>query len=283
MVRTQKSVIEKEAPKKRGGRQSGAKTYNKTTLLKLIKRYKPTNSVLWGTVAEQYRVECGEIEARPSLTIKKFFIQKMCNNLRKPTGSSGVDDITAQSQAIFREMLDEEEACDEGDNDNEDFEDNTCYEDNNNDVDYHEDEDNDDASSSTDNVLNNSSIVKPSPTISSVQLSQERSISSKIKDEFDVKHMKSKNSKNSNDTNSQRSSIRKEITAIGDVIAKSSSKEDSNMLLYMQLESKKAEERERSRREEMILRQEELKIEREERREERRQNLAREQQFQMVF
>jgi hypothetical protein len=40
--------------------------------MKLVKRYKPTHSVLWRTVVEQYRVECKDIEARPSLTIKNF-------------------------------------------------------------------------------------------------------------------------------------------------------------------------------------------------------------------
>jgi hypothetical protein len=115
MAKNKKTPTPEAQPKKRGGRQSGAKTYNKHTLLKLIKKYKPTNTVLWSTVSEQYRVECGELEARPPLVIKRFFITKMCNNQKKPTGATGIDDMTAQSQSLYREMTDEQEAYDEGD------------------------------------------------------------------------------------------------------------------------------------------------------------------------
>ena len=46
MAKNKKSVVEKEIPKNRGGRQNRAKSYNKGTLMKLVKRYKPTHSVL---------------------------------------------------------------------------------------------------------------------------------------------------------------------------------------------------------------------------------------------
>ena len=55
---------------------AGAKTYNKKTLYKLVKQVKPTNMVIWGIIAEQYRVACGELEARPAAVIKKFFVTK---------------------------------------------------------------------------------------------------------------------------------------------------------------------------------------------------------------
>ena len=62
MEKTKSSHIEdEEAPKKRG-RQSGAKGYDKTTLFKIIIQFKPTNMVVWTTVAEQYRIACGELE-----------------------------------------------------------------------------------------------------------------------------------------------------------------------------------------------------------------------------
>ena len=66
---------DEEAPKKRG-RQSAAKGYNKITLLKIISQFKPTNMVVWATVAEQYRMACGEIELRQPTVIKKFFTRK---------------------------------------------------------------------------------------------------------------------------------------------------------------------------------------------------------------
>ena len=67
--------VEPEPPKKRG-RQAGAKTYSKQTLYKLINQYKPSNMVLWGTVAEQYRIQCGELEFDRQRPSKRFFSQK---------------------------------------------------------------------------------------------------------------------------------------------------------------------------------------------------------------
>ena len=116
---SRKEVVYEEPPKKRG-RQAGAKTYNKQTVFKLISQLKPTNMVLWGTVAEQYRIACGELEARQASVFKKFFIQKMCNSMRKPTGSSGIDDFTAKCQALNRSLYALEEGDTFGDSDDED-------------------------------------------------------------------------------------------------------------------------------------------------------------------
>ena len=76
MVKTKNNISGDIDPPKRRGRVTGAKTYNKQTLFKLIQQYKPVNMVLWGTIAEQYRVACGELEARLAPIIKKFFVQK---------------------------------------------------------------------------------------------------------------------------------------------------------------------------------------------------------------
>ena len=90
------------------GRLAGAKTYNKKTLYMLVKQYTPSNMVLWGIIAEQYRVTCGELEARPAAVIKKFFVMKMCNSMRKPTVSSGIDDMTAKCQSLQRSLYQED-------------------------------------------------------------------------------------------------------------------------------------------------------------------------------
>ena len=52
---------DEEATKKYRGRQSGAKSNNKSTLFKIISQFKPTNMV---TIPEQYRIACGELESR---------------------------------------------------------------------------------------------------------------------------------------------------------------------------------------------------------------------------
>jgi hypothetical protein len=110
MAKTKKSLASPPVTRKRGGRQTGAKTYNKPTLLKLITKIKPTNSITWGIVAEHYRVQCGELEARSPAVLKKFFVQKMCNNNRKPTGDSGTDSITLKSQELYLKLLRSEES-----------------------------------------------------------------------------------------------------------------------------------------------------------------------------
>jgi hypothetical protein len=61
-----------------------------------LSQFKPTSMTLWDTVAEQYRIACGELETRPGSVLKNIFFKKMCNSMKKPTGSSGVDDMTAK-------------------------------------------------------------------------------------------------------------------------------------------------------------------------------------------
>ena len=119
MGKSKRSIdSDEDVPKKRG-RQSGAKSYKKPTLYKIINDCKPTNMLVWGTVAEQYRVQCGEMEARPAATIKKFFFQKMCESMRKPTGSSGIDDFTQKCQTLYRSLAAIEEGDTFGDSDDE--------------------------------------------------------------------------------------------------------------------------------------------------------------------
>ena len=63
---------DEDVPKKRG-RQCGAKSYNKSTLFKIMSQFKPANMLVWATLAEQYRVSCGELESCQPSVIKKFF------------------------------------------------------------------------------------------------------------------------------------------------------------------------------------------------------------------
>jgi hypothetical protein len=74
--------------------------------------------VVWSTVAEQYRIACGELEARQPAIMKKFFFKKMCNSMKKPTGKSG-DDMTAKCQALSRSLVQLEEGDIFGDSDEE--------------------------------------------------------------------------------------------------------------------------------------------------------------------
>ena len=73
--RTNQSM-ESEAPKRRG-RVVGAKLYKVGTLYKIINEFKPASMLVWGTVAEHYRRECRELEARPAATIKNLFSENV--------------------------------------------------------------------------------------------------------------------------------------------------------------------------------------------------------------
>ena len=114
MGRTKSSHTDEEAPKKRG-RQSGAKSYNKSTLFKIISQFKPTKMLVWATVAEQYQIACGELESRQPSVIKIIF-EKMCNFMKKPTGKSG-DDMAAKCQQRSRSLVQLKEGDIFGDSD----------------------------------------------------------------------------------------------------------------------------------------------------------------------
>jgi len=66
MGETKLSDVEEDEAATKRGRQAEAKTYKKPTVYKIINQIKPVNTLLWGVVAQQYRVGCGELEARPA-------------------------------------------------------------------------------------------------------------------------------------------------------------------------------------------------------------------------
>ena len=54
------------------GRVAGTKNYNSEFLFSIIRKVMPTNSLLWGVVAEQYRVGMAQNEARDPADVKKM-------------------------------------------------------------------------------------------------------------------------------------------------------------------------------------------------------------------
>ena len=72
---------------------------------------------IYGSLVKNRCVSCGELEALPAAVIKRFWAQKMCNSMRKPTGSSGVDDMTAKCQHLNRSFHQIEEGDTFGDSD----------------------------------------------------------------------------------------------------------------------------------------------------------------------
>jgi len=70
-------MLKRKTQERNVGVNTGANIYKNRTLFKIINQIKPVNKLLWGIVAEQYRVECDELKAGPETTIKKLVIQKM--------------------------------------------------------------------------------------------------------------------------------------------------------------------------------------------------------------
>ena len=117
MVRTNSRNNDEAAPVRKGGRVPGAKQYHKPTLYDLVAQYRPISSVMWDLVAAQYRAKTGELKVREG--IKRYFVQKCCNNNKKPTGELAPDPFTAKCQTLWRSILANEEASDMEDSDSE--------------------------------------------------------------------------------------------------------------------------------------------------------------------
>jgi len=89
--------------RKKRGRQVEAKTTSRQYTIM------PSNMVK-GTMGH-YRIASEELEAR------QLFIQKLCNSMLKPTGSSGVDEIIAECHTLNKSLYALKEGDTFGDSD----------------------------------------------------------------------------------------------------------------------------------------------------------------------
>ena len=53
----------------------------------------------------RYKIAAQETVDREGPDMKRYFIQKLCNNGRKPTGNSGTNDTTRRAQEIYQRIL----------------------------------------------------------------------------------------------------------------------------------------------------------------------------------
>ena len=87
-------------------RKVGAKNYDRSLLLSLVKDLMPKGLNDWETVALRYKNASGELEKRDAEDVRRQFIENMCNKGKKPTGKSGgQDDFTYQCQLVFNKIL----------------------------------------------------------------------------------------------------------------------------------------------------------------------------------
>eukprot|EP00602_Paraphysomonas_sp_CaronLab_P003978 CAMPEP_0185017820 /NCGR_PEP_ID=MMETSP1103-20130426/703_1 /TAXON_ID=36769 /ORGANISM="Paraphysomonas bandaiensis, Strain Caron Lab Isolate" /LENGTH=258 /DNA_ID=CAMNT_0027547401 /DNA_START=50 /DNA_END=822 /DNA_ORIENTATION=- len=87
------------------GRRAGVPNYKKGIVLNIVNDILPSSSLDWVAVAERYKIAAQETVDREGPDMKRYFIQKLCNNGRKPTGNSGTNDTTRRAQEIYQRIL----------------------------------------------------------------------------------------------------------------------------------------------------------------------------------
>ena len=95
------------APRHRGC-TPGRPNYQNNILISIIERLLPNGNEGWRLVALAYKEESGEEILRSEDDVKKNWVQKLCNNMKKPTGRMGTDakDRINQCIGIERRILD---------------------------------------------------------------------------------------------------------------------------------------------------------------------------------
>jgi hypothetical protein len=94
----------------RGGRKSGTNNYKKEFLLNVVEGVLPSSADAWKLCAQRYQTVAGEAVLRDHSDLKRYFVSKICNNLKKPTGESGPDPMTSRGQRIYRAIMAKEQA-----------------------------------------------------------------------------------------------------------------------------------------------------------------------------
>lgn len=67
-------------------RQRGATAYNEDVLYNIVVAVRPKSLRAWAEVAEQYRLQRNENEARAPDAIRRHWVEMSCNGMKKPTG-----------------------------------------------------------------------------------------------------------------------------------------------------------------------------------------------------
>jgi hypothetical protein len=92
-----------------GGRRHGVPNYNNRILIPIIEEILPNGTEAWRLVAAAYKEQSGEDNLRSEDDLKRNWVRKLCNNMKKPTGGSGADstkDRTNRCIEIQRKILD---------------------------------------------------------------------------------------------------------------------------------------------------------------------------------
>lgn len=84
--------------------------YKAKILLNIVDRLEPIGSAQWMEVADKYKVDSGEGDLRDWQDLKRYFVEKLCDKNKKPTGESAPKPQVARAQAIYEKIL-RKEGC----------------------------------------------------------------------------------------------------------------------------------------------------------------------------
>ena len=70
-------------------RRRGSKNYKNDVLIDIVAKFLPNGELGWKTVAVAYQEQSREEVLRDHADIKKHWIKKLCNEMKKPTGATG--------------------------------------------------------------------------------------------------------------------------------------------------------------------------------------------------
>ena len=70
-------------------RKKGAVNYKNDVLIGIVEEILPNGQIAWEAVGAAYQKQSNEKEERDWNDIKKHWMKNLCNNMKKPTGSTG--------------------------------------------------------------------------------------------------------------------------------------------------------------------------------------------------
>ena len=70
-------------------RRKGAVNYKNDVLIGIVEEILPNGQIAWEAVGAAYQKQSNEKEERDWNDIKKHWMKNLCNNMKKPTGSTG--------------------------------------------------------------------------------------------------------------------------------------------------------------------------------------------------
>lgn len=119
------------------GRGRQTPNYKPKVLLEIVRGMLPISTDDWQKVAKEYQTKTNEAIERTAQQMKRQFVQKMCNSMKKVTGQSAPQKATAEAQAVYNKIL---ELAGAGDYGAEDYDVEESSEDDDDDEDYEDEE-----------------------------------------------------------------------------------------------------------------------------------------------